>query len=159
VTSVIQTNYQWFLTWRYTDKSSINIIDTSSSKWTSHQISHLRLSLWSSIAMKNLFLLNDNVYFFIWDIKNFESTFGHNYIFRNQNILPGCIYSIQSLCIGLNIPEAHLPVVIVRFFKHSTYWLVHGIKALRPSALPTQLGCRSGHGLHDVSPGLHRFCS
>jgi hypothetical protein len=108
---------------------------------------------------KSILSLNDNVYFFIRDIKNLESTFGHGHLLRNQNILPGCIYSIQSLCIGLNIPEAHLPVVMVRFFKHSTYWLVHGIKALRPSGLPTQLGCRSGHGLHDVSPGLHRFCS
>ena len=70
---------------------------------------------------KSILSLNDNVYFFIRDIKNLESTFGHGHLLRNQNILPGCIYSIQSLCIGLNIPEAHLPVVMVRFFKHSTY--------------------------------------
>ena len=70
---------------------------------------------------KSILSLNDNVYFFIRDIKNLESIFGHGHLLRNQNILPGCIYSIQSLCIGLNIPEAHLPVVMVRFFKHSTY--------------------------------------
>lgn len=29
--------------------------------------------------------------------------------------------------------------------------------ALRPSGSPTQLGCLSGHGLHVVSPCLHRF--